>query len=491
MRVCVGSPGIFSTRKCAVGDARDLREMRDRQHLRALGEALERRRDGVRRDAADAGVDLVEDERLARPRPPRARARCARARRPRRSRRPGRTGGPRSGGRGTRPRRRPSGPARARAARRGTRPPPCRAPAARPRPPARTRSACARRSSRSASASASMRASPRRPPPARPPRPGRARRQRRRAPRARRRGALEQLVVRRRAEPALEIGDPLEPPSTSSSERRVGLERGEEAVQVAADLAQPKGDVAELAGGRAELRREPLERRERPLGTCRERCRAVAVLGRDRLAAVGDAATRARRRGGDARAARAARPRRPPRDPRWPPRALELGEPRGHAVGVAGQLVVTAARGPELAPGVARLAPALELLRRRRTRRARRAGTQGRASRRCSNCPDIAISRSTAAARSSRATARPHAYARVRPSPNTRRASTRPGLALRPELGERRDVVLVEEAVRHVELRLDVGLRARPRRSPTRPRARRAAARSPARRSSCPRRSRP
>ena len=49
----------------ALRDARDLREVRDREHLRALGEALQRRRDGVRRDAADAGVDLVEDERLA------------------------------------------------------------------------------------------------------------------------------------------------------------------------------------------------------------------------------------------------------------------------------------------------------------------------------------------------------------------------------------------------------------------------------------------
>ena len=65
MRVCVGSPGTFSTRKWRVGDARDLREVRDREHLGALGEALQRRGDGVRGHAADARVDLVEDERLA------------------------------------------------------------------------------------------------------------------------------------------------------------------------------------------------------------------------------------------------------------------------------------------------------------------------------------------------------------------------------------------------------------------------------------------
>jgi hypothetical protein len=47
------------------GDGRDLRKMRDRENLRALREALECRRDGMGGDAADAGVDLVEDERLA------------------------------------------------------------------------------------------------------------------------------------------------------------------------------------------------------------------------------------------------------------------------------------------------------------------------------------------------------------------------------------------------------------------------------------------
>ena len=49
----------------AVGERGDLREVRDRHDLRALGEPLQKLADGVRRFAADAGVDLVEDERVA------------------------------------------------------------------------------------------------------------------------------------------------------------------------------------------------------------------------------------------------------------------------------------------------------------------------------------------------------------------------------------------------------------------------------------------
>ena len=49
----------------AVGEARDLRQVRDRDDLRAVGEAAQRLADGVRGLAADAGVDLVEHHRLA------------------------------------------------------------------------------------------------------------------------------------------------------------------------------------------------------------------------------------------------------------------------------------------------------------------------------------------------------------------------------------------------------------------------------------------
>src|SRR4029078_81169 len=49
--------------------ARDLRKVRDREHLRALGKAAEGLRDRMGRATADARVDLVEDDRrLARAR---------------------------------------------------------------------------------------------------------------------------------------------------------------------------------------------------------------------------------------------------------------------------------------------------------------------------------------------------------------------------------------------------------------------------------------
>ncbi len=63
---------------------------------------------------------------------------------------------------------------------------------------------------------------------------------------------------------------------------------------------------------------------------------------------------------------------------------------------------------------------------------------------------------SVAAARSSRGAARPHAYARVRPSGKILRASDEPGLVLRPQLSERIQPLLVEEPVGDVEFGLDV-----------------------------------
>ena len=42
-----------------VGEARDLRQVRDRDHLRALGEPAERAADGVRGLTADAGVEVL------------------------------------------------------------------------------------------------------------------------------------------------------------------------------------------------------------------------------------------------------------------------------------------------------------------------------------------------------------------------------------------------------------------------------------------------
>ena len=48
-----------------VGPARDLRQVGDRDHLRAAGEPRQRLRDAVGGRSADAGVDLVEDHRLS------------------------------------------------------------------------------------------------------------------------------------------------------------------------------------------------------------------------------------------------------------------------------------------------------------------------------------------------------------------------------------------------------------------------------------------
>src|SRR5580765_6859323 len=49
----------------AVGNGRDLRQVRDRDHLCPFREAPQRLADSVGRLAADARVDLVEDYRLA------------------------------------------------------------------------------------------------------------------------------------------------------------------------------------------------------------------------------------------------------------------------------------------------------------------------------------------------------------------------------------------------------------------------------------------
>ena len=48
-----------------IGSARDLRQVGDRQHLRARCKPLQRLPDRMRRLTADSGIDLVEDKRLA------------------------------------------------------------------------------------------------------------------------------------------------------------------------------------------------------------------------------------------------------------------------------------------------------------------------------------------------------------------------------------------------------------------------------------------
>ena len=224
----------------------------------------------------------------------------------------------------------------------------------------------------------------------------------------------------------LRIRDPVEPLLHLRDAGGVGVERVGEPTDVAPDLAQADDEVAQLAGRGLELGREPLERRERPLGGRGERAGALPVVRLDRrhgglgaLAELGDVPHPLA-----FGAERVLLARLEPvgvLDER-----LELGEPRPLGVGAALELVeppVAAAR-PRQA---SRASP-------RRTRcsgptnaSSRSSWWDGRASRRCSNWPEIASSRSVAATRSSRATLRPHAYARERPSAKTRRATTSPG----------------------------------------------------------------
>ena len=486
MRVCVGSPGTFSTRKWRVRDARDLREVRDRQHLRALGEALQRRR-RPRAPSRRRCPRRSRRRRASRRRPPRrARARSARARRPTRCPRSARTAGRRSAGSGTSPRRRRSARPRARAARRGTRPPPSRATRARRRRPRRRRFAFASRSPRGALSTRAAFA-PR-------PRDGPPRRLDRIAALGRRpelalgRGRqLEQLLVRRRREAAPEVGDRLQPLLDALERARLGVERGDEAVEVAPDLAQrtdrsrsssalapssgamrssgasARSARGERRGALALVRRDRRGRGARRLGQLLDVPEPLASREQLLLVAGLHALGRVDER-------------------------LQLGQPERDGVGIPRQLVERRRR-RQLAPRELRLASALELLAPQNASRTS-SWNDRRARRRCSNWPDIAMSRSAAAATSSRATARPtrtRACARRRTRAARRRARPRlrAGARRAPRAPRRR--------------RSRRARRARPRRTPrslrsrptTRPRARRAEARSPARRSSSPRPSRP
>ena len=210
---------------------------------------------------------------------------------------------------------------------------------------------------------------------------------------------------------------------------------------------------------RAELGRDALERRKRTLGERRERGGSLALVRRDRssgrarrlreLLGVPEALTSRQQLllvaglhslgCGDER--------------------LQLGETRRDRIGVARELLVPAPRDATSSRQASRASRRRSACSTPQNASSTSSWNDARASRRCSNWPDIAMSRSAAVATSSRATARPHAYARVRPSPKTRRAIDEPRLVLRPQLGERSELLVVEEAVGHVELGLDVRLR--------------------------------
>ena len=93
--------------------------------------------------------------------------------------------------------------------------------------------------------------------------------------------ALEQLLQRLRVEAAAQLGDQVEPRLDRLLALRIGLQRGDEPVQVASDLAQPHGQLAELGRGAFELGGEPRQRLQCALRCCGERSGPVSVLGCD------------------------------------------------------------------------------------------------------------------------------------------------------------------------------------------------------------------
>ena len=106
---------------------------------------------------------------------------------------------------------------------------------------------------------------------------------------------FEQLVEARRTMAPLRVRDPVEPLLDLRHPGGIGVERVGEASHVAPDLAQADDEVAQLAGRGLELGREALERRKRTLGSSGEGAGAVPVVRLDRrhgglgtLAELGD-----------------------------------------------------------------------------------------------------------------------------------------------------------------------------------------------------------
>ena len=270
-------------------------------------------------------------------------------------------------------------------------------------------------------------------------------------------GQLEELVVGRGSEPAPEVGDRLEPLLDALERARLGVERRDEAMEVAAGLAQPHGEVAQLLGSRAELGRDALERGKRPLRECCERRRALSLVGRDRRGG------RARRLGEllDVSKSFAAREKlllvSGSHALGRVDESLQLGEPRSDRIGVTRELVVPSPCREELPPRVARLAPPLVLLgsaERIEDVELERGPREPTLLELPRHRDEALRGRSDVLARD-RATPRVRARAPVAEDPPR---DDEPGLALGPQLGERGELVLVEEPFRHVELGLDVRL---------------------------------
>ena len=272
------------------------------------------------------------------------------------------------------------------------------------------------------------------------------------------RRAAKELLVALAAEPAPRLGDPVELGLDLLEPVGLGLERGEKGAELGGCLAQPQLDVAQLVPGTLELGGEPLERRDRPLGQSDEARRALALLRRQRLAGRSDAL---RELGHVAQAlalVAQASPRCRARAPRCPRRAP------------AALLVAPAAAAAPWS------APRAGAVRRASSRQARRSAA------RRSSCSSPAKASSTSSwyggpgepALLELAGHRDQPLGRGRhvlpggaPSPGVgARAAVgedtagkhEPFLFLRPQLGQRGSLLVVEEARRRLELDLDVGL---------------------------------
>ena len=271
------------------------------------------------------------------------------------------------------------------------------------------------------------------------------------------RGAREQLLVARAAEAAFGVGDPVEARLDLLEAAGLGLERGEEGPEAARRLAQAQLGVAQLVAGALELRRDPLERRDRPLGGAGEACGPFAVVGRERLGG---------RLGGGRELGDVPEPlplgaqallgvRLEPLGGRG--ERGELLEPRGGGCCVAGELVVAAAGGGELAPRDARLAPAAPLLLAAEgVEHVELVGRPAEAA-----LLELARHRDQPLGRGGEVLARDAAAPRVGARAPVREHAAREHealLAVGPQLGERLEALLVEHPVGHVQLGLDVGL---------------------------------
>ena len=237
------------------------------------------------------------------------------------------------------------------------------------------------------------------------------------------------------------------------------LERGEEGAEVGADLAQPQLEVAQLLAGRCELRCEPLERGQRALGGGREPGRALPLVRRERLGGAGGSLGEL----GDVPQPLALVAQRLLAAGLEALRRLDergqLAQARLLGGGPARQLVVALAGRAELPPRQPGLTAAAELLLADEgVEHVELVGGAAEAA-----LLELARHRDQALGGGGEVLARDGAA----PGVGARAAVAEdapgqhePGLVLGRQLGERGELVVVEEPLRDVELGLDVGLAA-------------------------------